>query len=162
MANVNLKIGYSDSADRLWLRVADHPASWWLTRRLALAWVGRWADRLEAAPPGGLAQWLGSGEGYMAREHALAKEPENDRASEGSPVQGAVTPVTDHFLLSHIGFRAEGEHTRLTLRGDGQRLVVTLNRIDSHRLIHALIRQMHRAGWLATPHFPDWLDSGGD
>lgn len=159
MADVNLKIGFSDSADRLWLRVADHPASWWLTRRLALAWVERWARRLEAAPPEGSAQWLGGEDEYMAREHALAKESENDRSS-GAPAPGGSVPVTEHLLLSHIGFRTVGAHTRLTLRGDGQRLVVTINRIDSHRLIHALIRQIRRAGWLEAPRLPAWLESG--
>lgn len=155
---MNLKIGYSDSADRLWIRAGADSNSWWITRRLALPWLSRWAERFESAPPVKLEQWLGGGKTFsIALEHALAREDMEAAAQAATEAAAPVLPVASHILAGVIHIRREGERTCLTLRGDRQRLVLNLSRIESHRLMDALLRQIRRAGWLVSPELPDWL-----
>lgn len=147
-------MGFSDTADRLWLRWSTDSTCWWLTRRLALRWICSWSERLEATASKEESLWLGPREQRMALEHDLALERDEKPAPAPAP---ALAASQANRVLASVELHVTGRGTRCLLMGEGARLPLRLTRRQSHRMLAALIRQATLAGWLSTPALPDWL-----
>lgn len=155
-----LSIGYSDSEDRIWIALSEDDRQWWLTRRALLRWVSELARLLGRSDGSqGEAVWTVPPERRVALEHEIAtreQEPDalgaRDEAAAGAP-PAPRRPV----LASSITLALARRGVVTTLHGPGESQRLGLSRIETHRLLGALVRQARSRGWFEPMRLPDWL-----
>jgi hypothetical protein len=158
---MSVVFGYSDSDDRMWVRIGDGPLLWWITRRLALRMIGQWAALVErtvpaeagagspAAPPAADERTR-----RAALEHRGALAPQVLPA--GSPAAEPPAPPGTSALLYGAEIGVAGDKMRFVLRSAGNRQAFETPRGDAHRLLAAFVSRCRRNGWLDSP-LPEWL-----
>ena len=157
-----LSIGYSDSEDRIWVALSDDERQWWLTRRALLLWVRdlvRLLDRSAGRQGDPEAVWTVPPARRVALEHEIAtRDPESD-APERPDEARASGPVAPRrpVLATSITLAVGKRGMMTTLRGPGEVQRLGLSRIETHRLLGALVRQARSRGWLEPVGLPDWL-----
>lgn len=143
--------------DRLWLvaQVAEQRSGCWLTRRVALALLQAWVNRLEQVPlPHVEAPWMPPRAArQLAQEHALSLEFDAPR-SEAKPKplgNGGFLATVAHLTVSPT-------ESELVLKGQGgSQVSMSLTRRESHAFVEALALQVRQAQWLTACALPPWL-----
>jgi len=158
---MSVVFGYSDSDDRMWVRIGDGPLLWWITRRLALRMIGQWAALVERTVPaeagaGSPAAPLAAAERarQAALEHRGALVPPPSPASHAAAEPQA--PPGTSALLYGVEIAVKGEKMRFSLRSAEHRQAFETPRGDAHRLLAAFVSRCRRNGWLDSP-LPEWL-----
>lgn len=155
-----LSIGYSDSEDRIWIALSEDDRQWWLTRRALLRWVSELA-RLLGRNDGSQAEavWTVPPERRVALEHEIAtREQEPDaRSSQDEPATEPPPAPRRPVLASSITLALRRQGVLTTLHGPGEAQRLGLSRIETHRLLGALVRQARSRGWFEPMRLPDWL-----
>ena len=158
---MSVVFGYSDSDDRMWIRIGDGPLLWWITRRLALRMIGQWAALVERTVPaeagaGSPAAPLAETERTKraALEHRGALAPQASPA--GSVAAEPPPPAGTSALLYGVEIAVAGDKMRFALRSADKRQAFETPRNDAHRLLSAFVSRCRRNGWLDSP-LPEWL-----
>jgi hypothetical protein len=155
-----LSIGYSDSEDRIWIALSEDDRQWWLTRRALLRWVSELARMLGRSDgTQSDAVWTVPPERRVALEHEIAtreREPDAPAASDDQVSEAPRTPRRP-VLASSITMTLGKQGIATTLHGPGESQRLGLSRIETHRLLGALVRQARTRGWFETMRLPDWL-----
>jgi hypothetical protein len=158
---MSVVFGYSDSDDRMWLRIGDGPLLWWITRRLALRMIGQWAALVERTLPAEAAAGASAAQpasadraARAALEHRGALAP--SAAPAGSAAAEPPAPPGASALLFGVEIAVKGEKMRFVLRSAGNRQAFETPRGDAHRLLAAFVSRCKRNGWLESP-LPEWL-----
>lgn len=140
----SLTVGYSDSEDRLWLRLVRNggEAKFWMTRRLAVALLDQSYGLM-----------IGSGDAAeLDREHCEAVEefvrqqgdqaPPRDRESQIEVRSGLVTSINVSVAKGGVAW------TFLSAQGNA---VFQGSRTEAHRLLEVVWRRIQAAGWRQSP-----------
>jgi hypothetical protein len=140
----SLTVGYSDSEDRLWLRMVRDggEAKFWMTRRLAIALLDQSYDLM-----------VGSASARaLDREHRDAVEefvrqqgdqaPPRDRDSPIEVRSGLITSVNVSVSESGVAW------TFLSVQGNA---IFQGSRTEAHRLLEVFWRRIQAAGWRELP-----------
>jgi hypothetical protein len=142
-----LSIGYSDSEDRIWIALSEDDRQWWLTRRALLRWVSELARMLGRSDgTQSDAVWTVPPERRVALEHEIAtreREPDAPAASDDQVSEAPRTPRRP-VLASSITMTLGKQGIATTLHGPGITRL-GLSRIETHRLLGALVRQARTA-----------------
>lgn len=163
---MKVSFGYSDSDDRMWLRAGETGPLWWITRRLALKLVTRWAEILERSfaesatgedDGDALESHSAAASASLLAEHRSALDAPPPDAPEASDATSPAPPGAGMLVYS-VTLGTRGDRIRLMLHSSGQRQALESGREDSHRLLAAFVSRCRRNGWLET-HLPAWLDS---
>lgn len=160
---MRISLGYSDSEDRVWIRTDSSDTLWWLTRRLALRLIARWAEVLQRslqAPAGG-STGESEEEAAARRSEALRREHVEVMAVAQS---GKVPPVSRpapgaelaNTLLASVEISGGPRGLRLVLHSPGRSETLRMSRGEAHRLLHSLHARCSRSGWYASDA-PGWL-----
>lgn len=142
--------------DRLWLvaQVAEQRSGCWLTRRVSLALLKAWVNKLEQVPlPHVAAPWMPPrADRQLAQEHALSLEFDAPR-SEVKPKPSG----NGGFLATVAQLTVSPTESQLVLKGQASQVSVLLTRRESHAFVEALALQARQAQWLTTCALPPWL-----
>lgn len=161
---MSVVFGYSDSDDRMWVRIGDGPLLWWITRRLALRMIGQWAALVERTVPAEAAAGkpaaqlaLAERSRQAALEHRGALAPSPSPSSAGGAATEPPAPPGTSALLYGAEIGVAGDKMRFVLRSAGHRQAFETPRGDAHRLLAAFVSRCRRNGWLESP-LPEWLE----
>lgn len=169
-----LTVGFSDSEDRLWLRLGTDDRSarqLWITRRmLQQLFAEVWAllaktlpgDALRFQPPVEPASDPERGASEELRRRALQLMIERELSLEDSPPMdeesakemypGAMqaSPVNDG-LLRTLNITADDKAVRFLLHGPSIAIEFRGARADAHRVLQMLWKMQESAGWGLEP-----------
>lgn len=153
----SLTVGYSDSEDRIWVRLVGESAEKriWLTRRCVLALIERLANRLETS--------LAQVESILQMESGKRLALEQDEAADlmGSAAPGpapksAEYQVDDGGLCTVFDLEIHKERWAVCLHTvSGQPLVFDGTRLQMHQFLKSLLNRQREVGWRL--HEPEWL-----
>ena len=136
----SITIGYSDSEDRLWVRLSAEGAEamLWMTRRLVAGLLRSGFDML-----GG-----GKASGELAHRHreVIAAASEQPR-TEAPPRAANSTPVQQLGLLQSVDISVDPTRMTLAFRGNGQPAGFACDHLQAHRLLQAFCDRQADAGW---------------
>lgn len=140
----SLTVGYSDSEDRLWLRLVRDgaEAKFWMTRRLAVALLDQSYGLM-----------MGSGNAAdLDREHRDAVEefvrqqgdqaPPRDRESQIEVRSGLITSINVSAAKGGVAW------TFLSAQGNA---IFQGSRTEAHRLLEVFWQRIQAAGWRQSP-----------
>ncbi|MDA0876548.1 MAG: hypothetical protein O2881_04550 [Proteobacteria bacterium] len=143
-----ITFGYSDSEDRLWVRLTaeDSNATFWLSRRLV--------SRLLADVYGGLvgdqsreATWL---------EHEKAVTELRAQGGDSSPPAPKLEGLLSLGLIATIRFSQHEASYSMVFEGNGGSAGLRCDRTAVHRILEALWSRQRAVGWgLAAP----WVET---
>ena len=162
---MRLSIGYSDSEDRIWIRVEKSTALWWMTRRLALRLIEQWATLMERSYPDADAAAAADAEAQRARaaERARALRREHGSAvavARGTKVEPVGRPAPGVELatcvLASIDLSVRADLVTLVLKAPGRTEPLKMSRQEAHRMLDALLARCRRSGWYDAT-LPHWL-----
>lgn len=152
----SLTVGYSDSEDRVWVRLVGENAEQrvWLTRRCVLALIETLASALETS--------LVELDSILLMESAQRLAMEQDEAAGAMGGQApAPAPRSKDYQISEGGlctvFDLQSLAERWVVRlhtVSGQPLVFDGNRLQMHQLLKSLINRQHEAEWRL--YAPSW------
>lgn len=136
----SITIGYSDSEDRLWVRLSseDAEAMLWMTRRLVAGLLRSGFDMLG----GGKA----SAE-LVDKHHELVAAASEQPRTEAPPRASASTQVQQLGLLHSVDISVDAKRMSLTFHGSGGPAGFASERVQSHRLLQAFWDRQADAGW---------------
>ncbi len=162
---MKISIGYSDSQDRMWLRAGSEGSLWWITRRMCLRLIGRWAELLERTAP---VNAEGKPDADAAAVERQRRARHEHQVALASPSQGpqadednAAAPPDPGTLVYSVELSANDSRLRLTLLSSGNRQAIAMPRADAHRMLAALVARCRHNGWVDTP-LPAWFREDGD
>ncbi len=157
---LNVSFGYSDSDDRMWIRIGDGPMLWWVTRRLAMRIIEQWAALVERTAPAAEGSDELPAEETARRTRWAQSEHRAALVSAGPSVVGTIEEPPPRPGKSALMFGAEiavdGDLMRIVFRSGRHRQTFETPRRDAHRLLAAFIGRCRRNGWLDAP-LPEWL-----
>lgn len=136
----SITIGYSDSEDRLWVRLSGEGAEamLWMTRRLVAGLLRSGFDML-----GG-----GKASGELTDRHREAIEAAREQPrTEAPPRASASTQVQQLGLLHSVDISVDPNRMALTFRGNGSPAGFASERVQAHRLLQAFWDRQADAGW---------------
>lgn len=145
----SLTVGYSDSEDRVWVRLVGEYAEQrvWLTRRTVWALINALSDRLEAS----LAE-LDSIVQIEAAQRLVMEQTEAagfmNAESAGPRTSSEKYQVLDNGLCTV--FDLEGHDERWVVRlhsANAHPLVFNGNRLQMHQLLKSLLNRQREAEW---------------
>ena len=135
----SLTAGYSDSEDRLWLRLthADREATVWMTRRLTQALVQQAFQLLS---------------GREAQEplpsHAEVVAPFVQKGGDASPKQrSAQTPIVGQGLVSTINCSLTPKGMNWVFHVPSSKAGLACSDVEAHCLLELLFQRQKAAGW---------------
>lgn len=153
----SMTVGYSDSEDRLWVRlVGDHAEQRvWLTRRTTLALVQALAQQLEAS--------LAELDSIVQIDPAqrLALEQDEAAGAMGASAPGPASKsadylVTDCGLCTVFDLETHDERWLVRLQTIGVNpLEFYGNRLQVHQFLKSLLNRQREADWRLPA--PQWL-----
>ncbi len=156
---MRLTIGYSDSEDRVWMRIEGSSANWWLTRRLALALIRQWATLVEKSyTDEGLS--MPSPQDDTAATAGRARSAHKAAVASAKPVAPVGRPApgveTVNRTVSSIDLTVKPNRFDLVFKGAGAQDAVRLSRDEAHRMLAALCDRCRTNGWFNAT-LPGWL-----
>lgn len=167
MQATSVDIGYDRTADRLRLVLhgeADKHGLW-LTRRLAKAFLGKFAEMLARSAETAAGRDPDAGRAAAIFEHLDAcagdvSAPETESRSGGGrerePARAAPPPSCAVITTVNVSPRRNG--FVFTLTDEAERThELALSRAEAHRLVSAIYRKSLAAEWDLAPHV-GWLD----
>lgn len=153
----SMTLGYSDSEDRVWVRLVDEHDEQrvWLTRRSVFALIKALAKQLETSL-GELDSILQMGAGErLAMEQDEAAGSMNANAPEPAP-RSKNYQVADKGLCSVFDLESRGMRWVVRLHTvRGQPLEFDGNRLQMHQLLKSLLNRQLEADWRLPA--PLWL-----
>jgi len=136
----SITIGYSDSEDRLWVRLSSESAEamLWMTRRLVAGLLRSGFDMLG----GGKA----SAE-LVGRHHEVMAAASEQPRTEAPPRATGSTQVQQLGLLHSVDIAVDANRMALTFRGSGGPAGFACDHVHAHRLLQAFSDRQADAGW---------------
>jgi hypothetical protein len=158
----DITFGYSDSEDRIWISLGSR-GRYWLTRRMALGFLPKAAELLEMTVAGGDIPNALPASQRVALEFEAALQDGLDgkpamavnKETRTEPL-GADRPPPPPSLLTTLSVSARGEAITLVLEPDRPEASITMQRVEFHRLLGALLRSARNAGW-DLRGLPEWM-----
>ena len=150
----------------MWLRAGSAGPLWWLTRRLCIELIARWADllertvALEAQPTDADSASLDAERrraGALREHRAALESPAGARGQEEDEAPSARATGT---LVYSLELSANGRSLRLSLLSGAQKQVIEMARTDAHRLLAALVARCRSNAWLEAS-LPRWFRDEG-
>lgn len=145
----SITIGYSDSEDRLWVRLTGQPgeAMMWLTRRLMRGLIGSTFELMAGKRPRN--DFSASHRELIA---ARADVPRTAAPPRASPEVSA----RQLGLLNAIDISVDDVRLSLTFKGAGGVAGFACDRPQAHQLLQAFWDRQSNAGWaIASPWAED-------
>lgn len=152
----SLTVGYSDSEDRVWVRLVGENAEQrvWLTRRCVLALIQTLASALETS--------LVELDSILQMESSQRLAMEQDEAAGAMDGQApAPAPRSKDYQIAEGGlctvFDVQMQAERWVVRlhtVSGQPLVFDGNRLQMHQLLKSLLNRQREADWRLCA--PSW------
>jgi len=135
-----ITIGYSDSEDRLWVRLSGRRAGalFWLSRRMLRLFLRSTFDLLARGQ---------SPADFSAKHLEIVAQLKPAGAPKGSddPVRNR---ATEQFgLLNSVDVSVNGARLSLNLRGAGGSAGFACDRPRAHQLLQAFWNRQRHAGW---------------
>ena len=153
----NITFGYSDSEDRIWLRLLlteGGEARLWLTRRLCIGICNGVAGMIEKYTP---ASEQESVETYLKKEFYEASRSTFDPTPPPPSKETSNETLSPSMGLCRTAYIDAGDVWRLRLVGPQQiEYVLPLDRTLTQKVLVALFKQAHIAGW-SIPSTHNWL-----
>lgn len=152
----SLTVGYSDSEDRIWVRLVGENAEQraWLTRRGVLALIQKLANQLETS----LAQVDSILQIDSEQRLAMEQDEAADLMGGSAPVPPPKSEyqVVDSGLCTVFDLEIQQERWAVCLHTvSGRPLVFDGNRLQMHQFLKSLLNRQREAGWCL--HEPEWL-----
>jgi len=158
--SMRVALGYSDSDDRMWIRIGDGRLLWWITRRLSLRMISQWAALVERTVPLEVEAATSGADLPAEPAHRAAGEHQSALSTaaqaRGGTDREAPPPPGVSALLYSAEISVAGEVMRFTFRSASNRQTFETPRADAHRLLAAFVSRCRRNGWLDSP-LPEWL-----
>jgi len=137
---LSITIGYSDSEDRLWVRLSSEgaEATLWMTRHLLAGVLHKGFDL------------LGGGKASAAladRHYEVIAQASDEPRTEAPPRATGSTPVQQLGLLHSVDISVDQNRMTLAFRGSGKPAGFTCDRVQAHKLLQAFWDRQHGAGW---------------
>jgi len=135
----SLTAGYSDSEDRLWLRLthSEREATVWMTRRLTQALIQqayRLLDNKESEEP--------------SASHAEIVAPFIQKGGDASPKQrSAETPIVGQGLVSTINCSLTAKGMNWVFHVPSSKAGLACSDTEAHCLLELLFQRQKAAGW---------------
>lgn len=152
----SLTVGYSDSEDRVWVRLVGENAEQrvWLTRRCVLALIQTLASALETslAELGSILQ--------MEAAQRLGMELDEAAAAMGSAAPEPAPKSKDYYVADSglcTVFDLDTQSAQWVMRLHtvcGKPLVFDGSRLQMHQLLKSLLNRQREAGWQL--YVPEW------
>ncbi len=147
-----ITFGYSDSEDRLWLRlvIQDHAdVQYWMTRRFLLRWISSMSECLFDTVQTGSFPAPFKPEDCVALEFIEARNNREPEAPPPPPEEdGENGPTLNRGLLNTIKINAARGGTSVIFSAmDSASYRLDLDRIASYHLLNGLIVQVDIAQW---------------
>ncbi len=167
MQATSVDIGYDRAADRLRLVLhgeADKHGLW-LTRRLAKAFLGKFAEMLARSAEAAAGRGADVGRAAAIFEHLDAcgetSAPETEARTSGTRREGDPTrpePPPSCAVITTVNVSPRRNGFVFTLSDEAEQThELTLSRAEAHRLVSAIYRKSLAAEWDLAPHV-GWLD----
>jgi hypothetical protein len=136
----SITIGYSDSEDRLWVRLSADGAEamLWMTRRLVAGLLRSGFDM------------LGGGKATAAlteRHHEVMAEASEEPRTKAPPRAAGNATVQQLGLLHSVDISVDANRMSLAFRGNGQPAGFACDKVQAHKLLQALWDRQSGAGW---------------
>ncbi|NBP26502.1 MAG: hypothetical protein EBU74_02455 [Betaproteobacteria bacterium] len=140
----SLTVGYSDSEDRLWLRLVRDggEAKFWMTQRLAIALLDQSYGLM-----------IGSGDAAdLDREHHVAVEEFVRQQGDQAPPRDRESQIEVRSgLITSINVSAAKEGVAWTFVSTQGSAIFQGSRTEAHRLLEVFWRRIQAAGWRQSP-----------
>jgi hypothetical protein len=141
---------------KLTLRKMQSHTRWTLTRRMTLALLTVWIEKLESVDlPQIDIEGLNLNMRDLKQEHALSLEFDGPQISNTSISSPAST-----CLVKEVTLQVTGTDSTFTLKSESESEQIQLTRKESHALLEMLALKAQQANWLTSPHLPSWLGAG--
>ena len=140
----SLTVGYSDSEDRLWLRLVRDggEAKFWMTRRLAVALLDQsYGLMIGSANVADLDREHRDAVEEFVRQHG-DQPPPRDRESQIEVRAGLITSINVSAAKGGVAW------TFLSTQGSA---IFQGSRAEAHRLLEVFWRRIQAAGWRQSP-----------
>ncbi len=129
---------------------------WWLTRRMGIALVNAWIEKLEVIgfPQIAVAQ-LQKSDRNLPLEHELSLEFDGPKLKKVKTYPSQNTALIQEVFISVslvdcvLLFKAIGKSTQLSL-----------TRKESHAFLEMIASKAREANWVDIPDWPNWLGGG--
>ena len=139
-----ITFGYSDSEDRLWVRLTaqDSNATFWLSRRLVSRFLPDVYGGLLGDQP----------REEVASEHERAVAALRSQGGDNAPPAPKVEGLVNLGLISTIRFSHDNGTYAMIFEGNGQKAGFRCDRKAVHRVLEALWSRQRAVGWgLSAP-----------
>ena len=154
-----LTFGYSDSEDRMWLRMSSCSSQIWLTRRLCAAVITHLIEAMRASCASGLAPCNSlAPDQRLALEHETANEFTAEPGTHDDATSKPLPAADSSHLLSAVNLSVDARQVRLAFIAPGLNQKLSLSRAESHHLLSALAGRCAAAHW-NLPGLPHWLQA---
>jgi hypothetical protein len=153
-----MDLSYLLEEDRLLLKLRKMQSHtrWALTRRMTLAVLTVWIEKLESVDlPQIEIEGLNLNLRDLKQEHALSLEFDAPQISNSSFSSQAAT-----YLVKEVTLQVTGTESTFTLKSEIESEQIQLTRRESHALLEMLALKAQQANWLTSPHLPSWLGAG--
>ena len=159
MTNANntlhLDLAYLAEEDRVLLTLYKENIrlDWWLTRRMAVALVSAWIEKLELIgfPQIEIAQFQNP-ERNLPQEHELSLEFDGPKSKK---LNSKSTQNTE--LIKEVTISVSQVECALLIKAENRSTQLNLTRKESHALLEMISSKARHAGWIEIPNWPNWL-----
>jgi len=155
-----ITLGYSDSEDRMWIRLTrrDSEAMLWVTRRLVAGLLpAAFKVLVRNAPLDDSQQAAGGGDAVPTANESMARSVSRHReivkaAAAQKPTPAPARPSADKpaiqlGMLSTIDIKTHRDGIALVFRGSGDPVGFRCGRDQAHRLLQAFWDRQKGVGW---------------
>jgi len=152
-----MDLNYLFEEDRLafTIRSLNTQTRWALTRRMTLALLNAWVEKLESVDlPSVYVKGLNTTPRNLKQEHALSLEFDGPQISNSS-----LKSLESSCLVKEVTLRVTNTDSSLTLKSENQFSEIQLTRKESHALLEMLAIKAKQVNWLGSPKLPNWLGS---
>jgi len=154
-SKLSLDLSYQSNEDRLHLnlRINGQSMEWWLTRKMTLALIMHWAEKLlDIGLPQIQVEGIAGLKRDLGLEHALSLEYDGPEKKDVN-----FTLVKDARLVKEIVLSVTELESVLAFKAEQKKSELRLTRKESHSLLEMIASQAKVAGWLTVPDLPNWL-----
>ena len=153
--SIQLDLAYIAEEDRVLITLykdQDH-FDWWLTRRMGIALVSAWLEKLEAIglPQIAIAQ-LQNPNRNLPLEHELSLEFDGPKSKKVS-----TNPNPNAMLIQEVSISVSQVDCLLLIKAEGQSTRLNLTRKESHAFLEMVAAKARHADWINKPNWPIWL-----
>ena len=125
---------------------------WSLTRRMTLALLNAWVEKLESVDlPPVYVKGLNNTPRNLKQEPALSLEFDGPQISNAS-----LKSLDSSCLAKEVTLRVTNTDSTFTLKSENQFSEIQLTRKESHALLEMLAIKAKQVNWLCSPKLPNW------